>query len=167
MSSPLECSGRQACQVHSLDWDEEQAVLCHENGTRGFGGRVPVVAPVSVDLRLSSGADERNQGWIEGGIFSMSFVLALHAVGVDSCMLNPSLSSRSLRCLRASLGIGSNELPIMMIAIGYGADGHSRATTPRRRTMEVVHLAHKNSGPTSARQYPRRHLKQTQEQVWH
>jgi nitroreductase len=144
--SPSVCN-RQAWKVRFFEGDEKDAVLRHQNGNRGFGENAPVVALVTVDARLFTGAGERNQGWIEGGIFSMSLVLALHSLGVDSCMLNLSLTNRSLRRLRATVGAESNELPIMMIAIGYGSEGHRRARSPRRQVAEVIEPVQKSSSP--------------------
>ncbi|EPR77543.1 nitroreductase [Leifsonia rubra CMS 76R] len=137
ISSPSVCN-RQAWEVRFFEGAQKNAVLRHQNGNRGFGESAPVVALVTVDAKLFSGAGERNQAWIEGGIFSMSLVLALHSVGVDSCMLNLSLNNRSLNNLRGGVGLEQNELPIMMIAIGYGAQGNRRARSPRRSLDEVL-----------------------------
>ncbi len=112
--------------------------LSLQNGNSGFGSAVPTVALVTVDTQLFAGPGERNQGWIDGGLFSMSFVWALHGLGLDSCMLNLSLRNGRSDALRRTLDIPDYELPIMMIAIGYARPGHRVARSPRRPIDEIV-----------------------------
>ncbi|WP_125037465.1 nitroreductase family protein [Nocardioides sp. LS1] len=135
--SPSVCN-RQAWHVRFYEGDRTSTVLRYQNGNAGFGESIPVVALVTVDARLLSGSGERNQGWIEGGIFSMSLVWAAHAVGLDTCMLNMSVDSDVLDRLRSELDIPDHELVIMMIAIGHGRDGHRVARSPRRLVSEVI-----------------------------
>ena len=135
--SPSVCN-RQAWQVRFFRGDAVARVLAHQNGNSGFTHVVPVVALVTVDTRLFSGPGERNQPWIEGGIFSMSFVWALHALGLASCMLNMSLTNSRVDSLRNEFGIDDCELVIMMIAIGHARRGHRIARSPRRSIDEVV-----------------------------
>ncbi|WP_197515729.1 nitroreductase family protein [Arthrobacter sp. U41] len=135
--TPSVCN-RQSWRVRFYtDADDKASVLSYQNGNAGIGD-VPVVALVTVDARLSAGVGERNQPWIEGGLFSMSLVWALHSLGVDSCMLNMSQPNNVTTALRAKMGIPEYELIIMQIAVGYGRDGHRVARSPRRATSEVM-----------------------------
>lgn len=135
--SPSVCN-RQAWLVRFLTGPEARTALAFQNGNAGFGESVPVVALVTVDARLFAAPGERNQPWIEGGIFSMSLVWALHALGLDSCMLNMSVSNNRAAALRQALSIPEGELVIMMIAAGYGREGHRVARSPRRTLDEVA-----------------------------
>lgn len=138
INTPSVCN-RQAWLVR-LQLDREDIVrsLAFQNGNTGFTENIPALAIVTVDSQLFAGSGERNQGWIEGGLFSMSLVWALHGMGIDSCMLNMSLPNRRTDALRRELGIPDNELVIMMIAIGYGKEGHRVARSPRRNIAEVL-----------------------------
>lgn len=140
IQSPSVCN-RQSWHVRFFEGASAASVLEFQNGNAGFGHTVPVVALVTVDARLFSGPGERNQGWIEGGLFAMSLVWAAHAVGLDSCMLNMSVTHKTLGPMRDEIGIPANELVIMMIAIGYGVDGHRIARSPRRSVVEVIRPA--------------------------
>jgi nitroreductase len=111
--------------------------LSFQNGNRGFADSIPVLALVTVDSRLFAGVGERNQGWIEGGLFSMSLVWALHGLGVDSCMLNMSLTNDRIDGLREEFNIPNHELVVMMIAVGYGSEGHRVARSPHREVGQV------------------------------
>lgn len=137
VATPSVCN-RQAWHVRFFHQVEAVSVLRFQNGSAGFAQDVPVVALVTVDSRMFAGAGERNQGWIEGGLFSMTFVWALHGLGLDACMLNMSLTNGEIAALRDALAIPENELVIMMIAIGYGRAGHRRARSPRRTVSDVI-----------------------------
>ena len=137
INTPSVCN-RQAWHVRFYRRPAVARILSFQNGNAGFRESTPVVALVTVDLQMFAGAGERNQGWIEGGLFSMSFVWALHALGLDTCMLNMSVLNDQADAVRAEVGIAGNELVIMMIAVGYGRDGHRRARSPRRTADEVI-----------------------------
>lgn len=137
LHSPSVCN-RQAWHVRFFRGADVQRVLAFQNGNRGFTDVVPVVGLVTVDTRLFAALGERNQPWIEGGIFSMSLVWALHALGLDTCMLNMSVRNKKAAALRHEFGLADNELVIMMIAIGYARAGHRVARSPRRRVDEVI-----------------------------
>ena len=136
LQSPSVCN-RQSWLVRFFRGADVSRALSHQKGNTGFGHVVPAVALVTVDTRLFVGSGERNQPWIEGGIFSMSLVWALHALGLDSCMLNLSLDNKWVEALRKEFSIPEYESAIMMIAIGYGRDGHRVARSPRRLASMV------------------------------
>jgi len=151
INSPSVCN-RQSWKVRYYLDEEAREVLKYQNGNSGFRDTIPAVALVTADLQLSTGSGERNQAWIEGGLFSMSLVWALHALGLDSCMLNMSVSNAHADRLRASEGISDSEVIIMMIAIGHGRKGHRVARSPRRPTSAVVEWA--RSLESSRRELP-------------
>ncbi|MBS4753334.1 nitroreductase family protein [Nocardioides sp. zg-ZUI104] len=96
INTPSACN-RQAWHVRFFRGNDVVRVLRHQNGNSGFAENVPCVAVVTVDARLFAGAGERNQGWIEGGLFSMSLLYwALHSLGADGCMLNMSLTNEQV-----------------------------------------------------------------------
>lgn len=114
-----------------------RGLLQYQNGNSGFGD-VPVVALITADARLFAGVGERNQGWIDGGLFAMSFVWALHGLGLSSCMLNMSVRNERADALRAAFGIPDHELVIMQVAIGYPAPEYRVARSPRRPRTEIA-----------------------------
>jgi nitroreductase len=113
-------------------------MLRFQSGNTGFTDSIPTLAVITTDTRYFSGIGERNQAWIEGGLFAMSFVWALHALGYDTCMLNMSVPNKTAAALRAEASIDDAEQVIMMIAIGRGRPGHRRARSPRKSVSEVT-----------------------------
>jgi nitroreductase len=137
-NTPSVCN-RQAARVHVvMAHNDVQLVLAEQNGNSGFRDSVPHVAIVTVDRRLFSGPEERNQRWIDGGLYAMSFVWALHGLGIGSCMLNWSVLHEKSATLRDVVGIDANEDIICLIAFGYPNDGLRRARSPRRPSSSVL-----------------------------
>jgi nitroreductase len=148
INSPSVCN-RQSWKVRVYsDAVGVETALSFQNGNKGFGA-VPAVAIITSDLKLFSGPGERNQAWIEGGIFGMSVVWALHALRIDSCMLNFSEGNRQGDALRRSLDISDSEVIVMMIAMGYGAEGVRVARSPHRSIDEILTFESIRRPPTS------------------
>lgn len=138
-TTPSVCN-RQSWQAHVFSGEKAREILRHQNGNRGFTDLVPQVAVITVDRRLFAGHNERNQRWVDGGLFAMNFVMALHGLGVDTCMLNWSMSNAQSDALRKSGGIhGSNDI-IMLVAIGYAPAEYRIARSPRRGIDEILNI---------------------------
>ncbi|MDR6904791.1 nitroreductase [Agromyces sp. 3263] len=137
--TPSVCN-RQAGRVHAFSGAEDAArILAHQNGNGGFRDQVRSVLVVTVERGLFAGAAERNQRWIDGGLFAMTLVWALHGLGVSSCMLNWSMTNDRTDALRQAAGIPDSEDVICMIAIGYPPEAGFRvARSPRRPVSQVL-----------------------------
>lgn len=141
LNTPSVCN-RQAGRVHYFtEKSEVESVLRLQNGNAGFRSSVGAVAVVTVDSRLFTGATERNQRWVDGGLFAMTLVWALHGVGLQTCMLNWSATNKSSQRLRQVAGIGSHEDIVVLIAIGHADHGHRVARSERRHLEEVMKFA--------------------------
>src|SRR5690606_4137667 len=75
--------------------------------------------PLAFELHCFLDPGERNQGWVEGGMFAMTFVLALHARGLASCCLNWAKDPESDQRMHALSGIPRSERIIMLLAIDH------------------------------------------------
>lgn len=106
--------------------------LSFQNGNRGFGHKVPLLFVVCAEFDIFEKLDERNQGWIDGGLFAMSLVYGLHALGLGSCMLNWSVPSKRDAALRAAFDIPDHQGVICMVAAGQIPDELVVAQSPRR-----------------------------------
>lgn len=136
--TPSVCN-RQAGRLHLYTAPAQvRDVLSHQNGNAGFRETVPAVAVVTVDSRLFTGVTERNQRFVDGGLFAMTFVWALHGVGLSTCMLNWSMNNRESNALRRAADIPEHEDIITMIAIGDKAPNARIARSPRRDVNEVL-----------------------------
>jgi len=129
--TPSVCN-RQTWRVHVYFGNDAQKVLKLQNGNRGFGHLVPCVLVVTSDLRYFAGVTERYQAWIDGGMFSMSLLLQLHAMGLGAVSLNWSVMNDQDVALRASADIPDSERIIMLIGCGYPAPETSVAVSARK-----------------------------------
>lgn len=138
MESPSVCN-RQSWRLHRFkDRELVDKVLSYQNGNRGFGHTAPEAFVVTSDMRAFTTPGERNQCWIDGGMFSMALVLALHGVGLGACCLNWSVERERDRAMRAHAGIPDNEAVIMMIAFGHVPERFLVAQSPRRPIDQVL-----------------------------
>jgi hypothetical protein len=48
--------------------------LSYQNGNSGFGHTVPALFVITSDMRIFEKSGERNQGWVDGGLFAMALV---------------------------------------------------------------------------------------------
>lgn len=137
LATPSVCN-RQGFRVHAtLDPKVIRTALRHQNGNSGFGDRVPGLFVVASSMTIFSTSSERNQAFVDGGLFSMSLMLSLHAHGFGACPLNWSASYRQDKALRAAISIPEDEVVIMMISFGPLADG-AKAAGSRRYALDHV-----------------------------
>lgn len=137
-NTPSVCN-RQAWSVHAyFDEADVAAVLEQQDGNSGFRSEVPCVLVVTADRRMFAGPLERNQAYVDGGMFAMSLGWALHAVGLATCMLNWSRSMRDSARLREVAKIPENETIITMIAVGYPPETFRVARSKRRDVSTIL-----------------------------
>jgi nitroreductase len=138
MYSPSVCN-RQAWRVWAFHEPATvQRLAALQNGNSGFREQIPCLLVVAVDVRLFAGAGERNQRWIDGGLYAMSLAWAFHAKGLATCMLNWSVGNSHSAILRAQAGIPDEYDVITMLAVGYPANGFRVAASPRRPVDQVL-----------------------------
>ena len=94
------------------------AALSLQNGNKGFGHLASHVLIVASDRACFASIGERNQPWIEGGLYAMSLVYALHALGLGTCCLNWSVDNQRDAELKQALAIPASYAIAMMIAVG-------------------------------------------------
>jgi len=92
--------------------------LAFQGGTRGFTNKIDKLIIITMDLSYFSEANERNQAYIDGGIYLMSVLLALHSKGLGALALNWS-SDKQQDVKYRSLGlVGESEVIISFVGIG-------------------------------------------------
>ncbi|MBJ7390880.1 MAG: nitroreductase family protein [Chthoniobacterales bacterium] len=147
-SAPSVCN-RQSARVYVAQGKSDcRAVLSLQNGNRGFGHALNNVLIVTSELQSFVSIDERNQCWIDGALFAMSLVYALHAEGLGTCCLNWCAPADRDRRLHEMVGIPQSEVVIMMIAVGHIAEELQVARSRRLPLHEIMRV--KPSGSISS-----------------
>ncbi|MEI4473704.1 nitroreductase family protein [Frigidibacter sp. MR17.24] len=136
--APSACN-RQGPRVHAFA--NAIDALQYQPGNAGFGASAGYGLVVTSDLQCFSGAGERHQAYVDGGIFAMALVYALHAQGYGSCMLAWNAAPEHDRKTKAALGIPESEVIVMMIAVGELPETFQAAQSARRPVEAVLRRA--------------------------
>lgn len=136
--SPSACN-RQPWKLHLYDRPDDIArLLALQNGNRGFGQNVPLLAVLCCDLGGFFDATERVEPALDGGLFLMSLLLALQAQGLASCCLNWCVPPDIDRKGHAAGNIPANEKILTFLAIGHPAPGAVVPLSARRPLSDVI-----------------------------
>ncbi len=140
MKTPSACN-RQPWRVHFIKDKELLArILSIQGGLRGNGLNLEKLLLVSVDLRYFSSINERNQGYIDGGIFLMSLVYALTYNEIATCILNTIFSKKKDKEIRELLGNEESEIFIGFIAVGNYPDTFKVPASLRDSSMKCLRI---------------------------
>lgn len=136
--TPSVCN-RQAWKAYVVKSEAcKKAVLALQNGNRGFGISCSCAIVVTADMRYFVGPGERNESFVDGGMFAMSLLNALHYKGVGVCPLNWMVTPRKDKKLRKVLGISPSENVIMMMVAGNIPERVRVAKSARRNVDEFI-----------------------------
>ena len=119
MTTPSACN-RQASRVYTIRNKETMMRLfALQGGDQGWCNHAAAVFIVTTDLSFFGGYYERNQVYIDGGLFAMNFMMGLHAQKIASCykmyLRNPQMD----RDVKRLCGISESEIPIVLILAGH------------------------------------------------
>lgn len=136
--SPSACN-RQPWKLHIYDRREDiDQMLALQNGNRGFGHKVPVLGVMCCDLGTFFDSTERNEPHLDGGLFLMTFILALQSQGVASCCLNWCVNPDKDILAHKTGNIPSNERILTFLAIGYAEEDTFVPLSARRPLSDVL-----------------------------
>ena len=118
MQAPSVCN-RQTARVHQIDDPTLIKEALKLQG--GFGGYAlpPSILLVTSDLRSFLFAAERNQPFVDGGLFMMALLLGLTKMGLGSCSLNTAMNTERENKIRNLLSVPEHEVFIAFIAVGH------------------------------------------------
>jgi len=135
--SPSSCN-RQPWKVHvASEPTSIRKLLELQGGLRGWDqpGKLLVVA---ADSAMYGNPYERVAPYVDGGLFAMTLVLALHAEGMATCMLNANQPPSVLSEVHTLLGMDPSELIVCYIALGYPKDSFRVPVSARVPVSSVI-----------------------------
>ncbi|MEM9709919.1 MAG: nitroreductase family protein [Pseudomonadota bacterium] len=139
-----ECSSvcnRQTVRAYAFnDFDIVQELLAYQAGNAGFRQEIRALFIVTADMAQMNLIGERYQGWIDGGIFSQTLALSIHAEGLGACFLNWSVEKETDIALRQRVGIPDNELVITFMSCGHLKERFNVTVSARKSLDEVLTL---------------------------
>ena len=130
-NTPSACN-RQSWRTYVyVDKDLISKILDIQGGNRGFGHLTNKLIVVASELGVFTGLEERNQVYIDGGIYLMNLVYALHYHKIAACILNCSNFIEKDRQLRKLCKIKESEVFIAMVACGIPPESFKVAISKR------------------------------------
>lgn len=140
MSTPSACN-RQHWRVHCIsDHSIRDAVFDIQKGkgNRGFGEDADKLLVVTSDLQDVQWIEERNDIFVNGGMFLMNLCYALHYYKVANCILNWSVSVDGDIAIHERLGIPESERIVGMIACGNAPLTFTVAVSKRKNYESIL-----------------------------
>ena len=133
---PSACN-RQPNKVYfSMDDAVNRALGDLVPGNKGFSEDIPYYCVVATDRQYFKG-EELFQWFINGGIFLGNFILALHSLGIGSCIFQwPAFSSRESE-LKRILRISESEAIIAVVGYGMYPEQEKCLCAERKSLKEI------------------------------
>ncbi len=136
--APSVCN-RSGGMVYSIsDPARAKELLKFQNGNRGFGDTAGRILVITARQAVFHTVGERYQCWIDGGLFGMSLIYALHSLGLGTCCLNWSVEPQTDRAFKKAAGIPPDDAVIMLLAVGHLPETLAVARSERRPLGEVL-----------------------------
>lgn len=136
--TPSACN-RQPNRVYVIKNNKlKEKVLALQNGNRGFGSSANALVIFTSDISCFRFQIERNDLYLNSGLYIMSFIYALHSNKIGSCALNWSVIPSIDRKLRRLLNIPANETITLLLSCGYLPEELKIASSPRKGNHEIL-----------------------------
>lgn len=139
--TPSVCN-RQAWKVYVIPHENTELkakLLSLQNGNKGFGESISTL--IVVTSKISSFFEyERNQLFIDGGMFAMSLLLSLHSKALGTCCLNTSYRSSQTELFLQSMNMDKDVVPIMFIGVGNLKNEYKVAVSSRKNIDEILEI---------------------------
>jgi nitroreductase len=137
LNSPSVCN-RQSSKVYLLqDKVKIDKILSIQNGFTGHTENVKQLLIVSSDRNYFFSIGERNQLYIDGGIFLMNLLYCLHFYKIANCPANWGKTYKDETKLANVIDIPTSEKIICMIPIGIANEDFKITLSQRRDLSEV------------------------------
>lgn len=138
MKTPSVCN-RQPWRAHVYtDHERIKNILDYQGGCKGWSQDVPLLITVTAALRAMLTPGERHEGFVDGSLFAMSLMYALHCLGLATCALNCSTEIQRDQNIRAAAAVPEDELLVMLIAVGHYPDEYVVARSVRNSVNDVL-----------------------------
>ena len=107
------------------------AILEVQGGNRGFGHLADKLIVIAAETGVFTDVGERNQAFIDGGMYAMNLLYALHHQKIATCILNCSNTIEKDIKLREVCNIKESEVFIALIACGNPPENFKIAASKR------------------------------------
>ena len=135
--TPSACN-RQMIKAHFITDDNGVNLLSKVlHGTGGLNWKTVKYFVITFDSNSLDFYGERNQGYLNAGLFAMNLVNSLHSVGIGTCFLQFANTSKEEKMLKEKLKIPKSERIAVCISCGYYTKENRIPVSCRKETEEV------------------------------
>ena len=101
-----------------------------QGGCKGFWQDMQYAILVCGDIRRYN-INELSQVYVDGGIYTMNLLYALHFEGVASIPLTMGHKQKTIKKIKREMDIPENEIPVLLIGVGSYKDKYKVAVSVR------------------------------------
>ena len=135
--TPSACN-RQSVRLHVFTDREKIDELCMmQMGCKGFYESFQGVILVCSDMTCYA-FHEPNQFFVDGGLYVMNLMYALHANDIANIPLTMGHKAKHITAIKKRMGIPANEQPILLIGYGSYKDKWKVAASKRKSWKSYV-----------------------------
>lgn len=139
MKTPSVCN-RQSSRVKIIsDMQKLESILRLQGGFDGYEQPDKLLL-ITSDLSVFLRAHERNQAFVDGGLFCMSLLYALEYKSIGACPLSVNISQEKTDEIRKILNIPESEILIMFIACGIVDDNVTSPKSYRSPANKIIEM---------------------------
>jgi len=139
-NAPSVCN-RQSSRVYYIEKKLTiDAVLKIQGGLDGYSDKITQLLIVVCDRNYFYTAGERNQLFIDGGMFLMNLLYSLHYYKVSACPAHWALNFQHDRKIKKLLNMSNSEKVISLVAIGQPNSEFKTCNSRRRSVDELLKI---------------------------
>lgn len=137
--TPSACN-RQSWRLHVYTENKLVAKMFKlQGGSKGFNEQMQCAILICGDLR-NYGFYEQNLPFVDGGIYAMNLLYALHYYGVATIPLTMGHKRRITKKIKQEMHLPNHEVPVLLIGVGTFKDNYKVAVSHRYSYCEYVKL---------------------------
>ncbi len=137
-TAPSVCN-RQATKVYYLDNKIKiETILNIQNGLKGYFDGISQLLIVVTDRNYFYSIGERNQMFIDGGVFLMNLLYALNFYKIGACPAHWAFTKGYDKLIMEELNLKNSEKVLCLIAIGVPKGNYRTTLSLRRETSEIL-----------------------------
>jgi nitroreductase len=115
-------------------------ILMIQGGLKGYSEKLSQLIVLTSDRNYFYSIGERYQLYIDGGIYLMNLLYALHYYEIAACPAHWGMPIESDKKVEKILGLNESEKIICLIAIGKPVAEFKTTLSTRRTCAENLHL---------------------------
>ena len=139
--APSACNRQSVKVYYYKDQNINKKIGDFIGGNKGFEDEVKNYLVITSSVSSFGNANERNQMYVDAGLFTMSLIEALHYLGIASCILqNGERKNRDKIIRKICVNIPEHERIVLFVAIGHYKENVVYATSHRKNTEHILEI---------------------------